>query len=515
MTELEKELMKNNDKLLDQIDRIQKQNEAYAQELHLLREQVAYLTKKIFGRSSEKNNDLDGQVDLFKDDELFNQAETTEEKTIVEEIKYKRKKRKGYKAALTKNLPVKEIYCELNDKDCQCDWCTSHMEPIGKEYVREEVVFSPATMYKKKYYRYAYACPNCKADGADYIKKATVPKPAIKHSLASPSVLAQLLHQKFEMSLPFYRQEKEWKNYGVTLYRRTLANWVITSSEKWLLPVWNALKDHLLREDILHADETPYRVLSSDKEKSYYWLFRSIEIAEHPIVLFKHSLTRSGSVPQKFLQDFKGFLHCDAYSAYGTLKNVTLVHCWAHLRRKFFEAKGTTTHKVTKAQEGVHFCDRLFKIERDIQSLSPDERYKEREAKSKPVLDAFWNWIESFPVLSGSKLGKAVGYALNNKQGLMNFLLDGRCAISNNIAERSIRVTTIGRKNWNFSTSKRGAEANGIVYSLIETAKANHINPQKYFEFLFEKLPNLTDELNLSVLEDYLPWANQVQQLCK
>ncbi|WP_270829076.1 IS66 family transposase [Enterococcus faecalis] len=511
---MEKHLMKSNDKLLEQIDKIQKQNEAYAQELHLLREQVAYLTTKLFGRSTEKSEDLNGQLDLFNDDKLFNQAETTEEKTIVEEIKYKRKKQIGYKAALTKDLPVKEVYCELTNQDCQCDWWMSHMKPIGKEYVREEVVFSPATMYKKKYYRYAYACPNCKTDGADYIKKATVPASPIKHSLASPSVLSHLLHQKFEMSLPFYRQEKEWEGYGLSIPRRTLANWVITISENWLLPIWETLKDCLLQEEILRADETPYKVLSSNKSKTYYWLFRTIEKTDHPIILFKYEETRSGAVPQKFLHDFHGFLHCDAYGAYGTLKNVTLVNCWAHLRRKFFEAKATTA-KTSKAQEGIVFCDKLFKLEREFEQLVPHEKYRERQLKSKPLLDEFWNWLGSFPTLNGSKLGKAVDYALNNKNGLMNFLLDGRCAISNNVAERNIRTTTIGRKNWNFSTSKKGAEANGIVYSLIETAKANGINPQKYFEFLFEKLPNLTDNLSSSVLEDYLPWANQIQMNCK
>lgn len=243
-------------------------------------------------------------------------------------------------------------------------------------------------------------------------------------------------------------------------------------------------------------------------------MFRTIEKTDHPIILFKHEETRSGAVPQKFLHDFHGFLHCDAYGAYGTLKNVTLVNCWAHLRRKFFEAKATTA-KTSKAQEGIVFCDKLFKLEREFEQLVPHEKYRERQLKSKPLLDEFWNWLGSFPTLNGSKLGKAVDYALNNKNGLMNFLLDGRCAISNNVAERNIRTTTIGRKNWNFSTSKKGAEANGIVYSLIETVKANGINPQKYFEFLFEKLPNLTDNLSSSVLEDYLPWANQIQMNCK
>ena len=514
MTELEKQLMKNNDELLAQNDTLNKQAEAYMTELRLLREQVEYLTKKLFGRSSEKSVDLDGQLDLFHDDASFKTAETTEEKTVVEEIHYKRTKRVGYKAELTKHLPIKEIHCKLDGKDCTCDWCTSDLRPIGKSYVREEVVFVPATMYKKVYYQHAYECPTCKQDGEDFIKKAPVPKQPITHSLASPSVLAQLLHQKIELSLPFYRQEKEWLNYGLKVPRRTLANWFITSTEKWLKPIWQQLKKHLLGEDLLHADETYYHVLSSEKSKTYYWLFRTIEQAEHPIVLFQHERTRSSSVPQTFLRGFKGYLHCDAYSAYRTLENVTLVNCWAHLRRKFVDAKGTT-FKHSKAEQGIEFCDALFRIEREIQQLPPEEKVSVRNVKSKAILAKFWQWISSFHVLGGSKLGKAVGYALNNRTGLMNFLLDGRCAISNNLAERSIRPTTVGRKNWNFSASTRGATANGIVYSLVDTAKANGISPTKYFEFLFERLPNLADLSDSSVLEDYLPWADQVQLVCK
>lgn len=518
MTELEKQLMKNNDSLLSQVKTLsrqnelfQKQNEAQTNELRLLREQVEYLTKKLFGRSSEKSVDLDGQLDLFQDDTTFMTAETTEEKTIVEEINYKRKKHAGYKAALTKNLPIKEIHCELSGADCTCDWCNSELRHIGKSYVREEVVFVPATMYKKVYYQHAYECPTCKSDGEDMIKKAPVPKQPITHSLASPSVLAHLLHQKVEMSLPFYRQEKEWLNYGLDVSRRTLANWFITGTEKWLEPVWHRLKEHLLKEELLHADETYYKVLSSDKQKTYYWLFRTIEQAQHPIILFQHDVTRSRTVPQTFLRGFKGFLHCDAYGAYGTLENVTLVNCWAHLRRKFVEAKGINI-KSSKAEEGIAFCDALFNVEREIQKLSPDEKYQARKVKSKEILDKFWKWMSSFHVLVGSKLGKAINYALNNRTGLMNFLLDGRCALSNNLAERSIRPTTVGRKNWNFSASTRGATANGIVYSLVETAKENGIQPTKYFEFLFEHLPNLS---SLSNLEAYLPWADQVQLVCK
>lgn len=183
-------------------EQLVKQNEALTKELALLREQVDFLTKKLFGRSSEKTSNLAGQVDLFEDDTFFNCAETTEEKNVVEEIQYKQKKRIGYKTELTKDLPIKEMHCELKGKECTCDWCNSTFHPIGKTSVHEEVIFIPATMYKKVYYQHAYEYLTCKKDGTDAIKKR------LFLSKLLPTVL---LHQKIEMSLPFYRQEKEWQ----------------------------------------------------------------------------------------------------------------------------------------------------------------------------------------------------------------------------------------------------------------------------------------------------------------
>ncbi|MGX7014853.1 IS66 family transposase [Vagococcus silagei] len=510
MTEAEKQLLKQNEQLL-------KQNEALTNELQLLREQVDYLTKKLFGRSSEQSSDAKNQMDLFNDDPSFNCAETTEEKTVFEEIKYKRKKKKGYKAELTKDLPIKEIHCDFEGQECTCDWCCASLKHIGKTKVREAVVFVPAKMYREVYYQHAYECPTCKKDGVDTIKKARVPKQPITHSLASPSILAQLIHQKIEMSLPFYRQEKEWEAYGLRVPRRTQSNWFITSCEKWLTPIWNELRKKLVSEVLIHADETYYNVLSSDKQKSYFWLFRTIEQAEqaeHPIILYHHELSRKSSVPRLFLEGFSGFLHCDGYSAYRSVDNVILVNCWAHVRRKFFEAKDSTSKK-TPAAQGVEYCDKLFQIEKEIKGLPSDEKYQKRLERSQPILNDFWKWIESFMALPGSKLGKAVNYALNLKEGLMAFLKDGRCALSNNLAERSIRPTTIGRKNWMFSASERGATANGIAYSIVETAKANGLVPIKYFQYLFEHLPNIDAPLEFETLQGYLPWSDQIQSTCR
>ncbi|WP_086951698.1 MULTISPECIES: IS66 family transposase [Vagococcus] len=341
-----------------------------------------------------------------------------------------------------------------------------------------------------------------------------VPKQPITHSLASASILAHLFHQKIEMSLPFYRQEKEWESYGLRVPRRTQANWFITSCEKCLTPIWKELKKKLVKEELIHADETYYNVLSSEKQKSYFWLFRTIEQAEHPIILYYHDLSRKSSVAQQFLAEFSGYLHCDGYSAYKSIEKTTLVNCWAHVRRKFFEAKDSSS-KNTPASQGGAYCDQLFHIEKEMKELSHQEKYDLRLAKSQPILNEFWQWIASFNALPGSKLGKAVNYALNMKAGLMNFLKDGRCALSNHLAERSIRPTTIGRKNWHFSASERGATANGIAYSIIETAKANDLVPVKYLEYLFIHLPNLEDNSTSNALEVYLPWSEQVQATCR
>ena len=515
---MEEKLLKRIDNLLERIDelneQLKKQTETSNEENQLLREQVAYLTNKLFGKSSEKMVDPDGQLDLFSDDESFSLAETTEEKTEVEEIHYKRKKKIGHKAELIKDLPVRQVFLELPDEACTCDWCNTPMKKIGKNHVRDEIVFIPATMYKKEYYTYAYACPHCKKNDTDVIKRAEVPKAPIKNSLSSPTSLAQLHHQKTEMSLPYYRQEKEWANYGLKVSRKTLANWFILSSEKWLLPIWKRLKTKLLDEHYLHADETYYRVLDVDKTNTYYWLFQTAEAATHQIALYQHEKSRSGLIPKQFLERFTGFLHCDAYSGYQQVDGVKLVNCWAHLRRYFVDAKGVAT-KETKADQGIAFCQKLFEIEKRAKDVSSEERYEMRQKEAVPLLHGFWKWIESFTVLTGSKLGKAVNYAVNHKEGFMNFLLDGNCVISNNLAERSIRPTTIGRKNWLFSKSLRGAVANGLSYSIVQTAKLNGLSPTKYLTYLFEKLPNEPKIKNPEALDAYLPWSKEVQLNCK
>lgn len=417
---------------------------------------------------------------------------------------------------MIKHLPIQEIQCLLHEKDSQCIWCNSELRPIGREYVREEVEFIPAHLKVKKFYRYSYECPSCKKDGEDVIVKAKTPNPVISKSLASPSSVAWLLYQKFELSLPFYRQEKEWQSYGITLNRATMANWVIKSADLWLKPIFNILHQELFKATCIFADETPMQVLHEPGKlatsKSYMWLYRTSANSDKPTVLYEYSPTRSGSNAQQFLSGFSGYLHCDGYDGYNKVQSITRVGCWAHVRRKFHDGiSKVAIIKKSQCEIGQDYCDKLFKIERDIVHLIPTEKLKMRKELATPILNQFWYWVEQTNALKNSVLGKALTYAKNQKKYLMNYLLNGECHLSNNLAERSIRPFVVGRKAWNFSSSTKGATSSGIAYSIIQTALENNLNAYDYLKYLFEELPNIPFEEQPEILEGYLPWNNEIQ----
>ena len=513
MTEMEKMLLEQNKQLIVQIA--------------LLTEQVQVLTQKLYGRSSEKSTPADeNQINLFNTEELnvFNEAEVVADKSAVEPKKaeqFERKRRTpGHKARLIKDLPVIEVDCLLPKDDSKCEWCNTDLRPIGREYIREEVEFIPAHLKVRKIYRHAYECPCCKKDGADAIVKAELPRPVIPKSLASASSVAWLFHQKYEMSLPFHRQEKEWQNYGIALSRTTMANWVIKAAELWLKPLYNLLHQKLLTANCLFVDETTTQVLREPDRKatsnSYMWLYRNSTDVDQQIILYQYSPTRAGENAEKFLSGYTGYIHCDGYEGYNKVKNVTRVGCLAHIRRKFHEGvPKTSTGKKSQCEIGLDYCNALFSIEKEIAHLPPEERLKKRKKKAIPVLKAFWGWVETTNALPSSVLGKALSYAKKQKPYLMNYLLDGECQISNNLAERSIRPFVVGRKAWNFYASPKGAESSSIAYSIIETAKANNLNVFKYLTYLFKELPNTPFKEEPELLEDYLPWNENVQANCK
>ena len=285
---------------------------------------------------------------------------------------------------------------------------------------------------------------------------------------------------------------------------------------------YERLRQELLKLEVIHADETPYRVLDSERAKDYVWTFLSGKHAKTPIVLYHHG-SRKGTEAWNFLTGFSGYLHCDQYPGYLRLsqQDVTLVGCMAHARRKFRDSlpkdKARESDATSVAKQGIHYCDQMFSLEHSWKDLSAEERYKKRQSELKPLLKKFSDWCykKSVSVLPSGKLGAAFQYCLNHMDKFMNILKDGQLELSNNRAERAVKEIVMGRKNWLFSQSGTGAKAMAIIMSILETAKQNGLDQFKYINYLLDKLPNEPSLLDNQRLEAYLPWSEHVQLHCK
>lgn len=487
-----------------------------------LTEMILLLRKEKFGSSSEKTStQIEGQLSLFNEAEVEMDPNSQEPFIERKGCIYKRKT-KTTREELLKDLPVEEVPCMIHPDDMVCDQCGSALREIGYVKVRDELEYIPAKVKVIRYMQQACECPACKYKGKPFIRKAFTPKSVLNHSLASPSSVARVMYQKYVNSVPLYRQEKDWEQIGIGLSRATMANWIIRSSEDHLKPVVDRLKQELMSRDILHCDETPVQVLKEDgkkpQTKSYMWLYRSGNDGKHPIVLYDYQPSRNGDHAVKYLKDFKGYVHSDGYSGYNKLTDITRVGCWAHLRRKFVEAfpqRKDPDAPLTSAEIGLQYCDKLFAIEDSLKDLSSEERFCKRLELEKPVLEAFWCWLDSINALKGSALGKAVTYAQNQKPYMENYLLDGRCSLSNNAAENAIRPFTVGRKNWLFADTPKGASASAAIYSLVETAKANGLNVYAYLQHLLLYMPGSEWQRYPEELDELMPWAPEVQEQCK
>lgn len=487
-----------------------------------LTEMVLLLRKEKFGSSSEKApKQINGQLSLFNEAELAASSETEEPIISRRGCLYK-KKPKTSREELLKDLPVEEFPCVLHPDDMYCNQCGGSLKEIGFVKARDEIEYIPAKVQIIRYMQQACECPACKHTSRPFIKKAAVPKSVLNHSIASPSSVSYVMYQKYVNSVPLYRQEKDWEQMGIALSRATMANWVIRSSQDYFEPVVKHLQKELLKREVIHCDETPVQVLKEEgkkpQTKSYMWLYRTGDDGKAPIILYDYQPSRSGDNAASYLKDFKGYVHSDGYSGYNRLDGVIRCGCWAHLRRKFVEAipdKKAAGAPPTIAETGRDYCSRLFKVEESLKDLTPEERFCKRLELEKPILEAFWCWIESLDVLKGSALGKAVTYAVNQRPFMENYLLDGRCALSNNAAENAIRPFTVGRKNWLFADTPKGASASAAIYSLTETAKANGLNVFAYLQHLLLYMPDTDWQNHPEELDDLMPWAPDVQEQCK
>ena len=473
--------------------------------------------RRQFGASSERLDLADwrqlnmlGEVDA---------APPPEPKT--EEITYTRKKHAGKRDEDLSNLPVVRVDYEVAEAGRLCPECGTLMKDIGAD-VRRELELIPAQIIVKEHAAHAYACPDKKCAekaGKVTIIKAEVPAPLISGSLASPSLVAHIVAQKYMNGTPLYRIEKGFQYDGASISRQTMSNWVVQCSENYLDALYRLMIETMLKEPVLHGDETTIQVLHElgrpAQSKSYEWVYRTSGCAEHKVTIYDYQETRKQEHPQEFLKYFNGFLHTDGYQVYHNLPpNITVVGCWAHARRpweKIYKLLPKDKRAGTDTERGLQYINALFDLEHEFKELSPEERYEQRLEKSKPIADAFFEWAVHLGAPPKTPLGEAVHYALSQRKYLENVFLDGRLEISNNRAERSVKPFVMGRKNWLFSNTPGGAQASSVMYSIIETAKDNGLNPYQYVKFLLEKLPTA----KTSELKTFLPWGDTLPDCCR
>ena len=448
---------------------------------------------------------------------LFNEAETeassanediTEEATQQESNVPDRPKAKPKRKPLPKDLPRETRIVDIADEEKVCPCCNGELHQFGEES-SEQLEYIPASVKVIETVRPKYACRTCEKNNTHTpIKIADVPASPIPKSIATPNLLAQIIIQKYQFALPLYRQEQLFKQLDITLSRKTLANWMIRCADV-CKPIVKHLKDTLLDQSVIHADETPLKVINDDKQKSYMWVYCTgsdspeTSSLHKNIVLYDYHPSRAASCPKSFLGDYSGYLQVDGYAGYHNLK-VELVGCMAHARRKFIEAqRAQPKGKTGRADWAVLHIQKLYRIESTLKGRSAEEKLAARKEKTLPLLDEFKIWLDKTvnQVAPKTAIGKAVEYTLRQWHKLIRFCESGELTIDNNRAERAIKPFVIGRKNWLFSNTSRGAHASAILYSLIETAKANGIDCYAYLSHLLNQIP----KENCS-LDELMPW---------
>ena len=491
-------------------------------EIERLTQMLVNAQRARFGQRSEKRayviDDGSEQLSLF--DEAEQEAsESAPEPEIETFVPAHVRKKKRTKEELFKSLPVKEIEYELSP-DQLIDEKGYHYECIGREFVRSELNILPQQVLRMDYYRKIYASKQHEKDtGYASIRKPELPQPVMKHSMASPSSVADVMAKKYAGGMPLYRQEQEWKRRGVELSRNTLANWVIRPTNDWFMPLYELLKQTLLEEAIIHADETRVQVLKEDGKpatsQSEMWVYASAPRSERQIRYFDYQSSRSGECAKTFLTGFHGILISDGYSGYNKLEGMIRGGCWSHARRKWRDAmpKGVNPEN-SKAVQGYNFCSRLFALEKKMADLPDDKRLEERQKSGRALLEKYWSWLESFVPEKGSKLEDAVRYSLNQKEFLCAFMNHGNMEISNNQVENAIRPFAVGRKGWLFCDTPKGASASAVVYTLVESAKANNIDPYRYLLRLLTILPMYGENPPMAELLLLLPWSDYLQKEC-
>jgi transposase len=475
-------------------------------------EEIQLLRRRIFGRRAEKLSEEDRRLLLlFNEAEEILHAQGGEPAEPMVEVRAHSRRKVGRKP-LPAEIPRVETIYDISEAEKQCA-CGQTMVRIGEETC-EKLEVIPARIRVRRHVRPKYACHACEGSGDESrsaVRLAAAPEQLLPRSIASPALVAYIMVGKFCDCLPFYRQEKQFTRIGVDLSRQDMANWSIAVFQRFR-PLRQLLRQQIQQAPLVQIDETTVQVMGeperANTSKSYMWVFLGGRPGQ-PVVDYQYHPTRSGKMPVEVLRGYQGFIQTDGYDGYqelGSQPGVVHVGCWAHARRKFFEAREVAKAKGS-ADMGVSGIDSLFRIERILrdQDLTSEQFTQRRREQAQPVLEKLLLWLQERDgqVPPSTALGKAIGYTLAQWVKLIRYLDSPLLSPDNNACERAIRPFVIGRKNWLISGSPAGAEASAAWYSLIETAKLNGIEPYLYLRHVLGTLPTSENPADFAHL---LPW---------
>ena len=506
----------------EQLEAITKELHASNEKMQLLMEQVILGKQNRFGRSSEKMEDtsqicfqeVDGTIVFFNEAEAvydLNEKEPDE----LELKSPKQPKRKGKKESDLSGLTVRRIDHYLSEEELEIEFGVNGWKQLP-DAISKKYHFAPARVEVEEHHIGVYAS---KTD--EHMVKADHPKALLHGSLVSPSLGAAIINGKYVNAVPLYRLEQEFQRYGLQITRQNMANWCIRLAEEYLSILYDYLHKELYFYHVIQADETPVLVNHDGRKagsKSWMWVYRSGHLYQkRQIVLYEYQQTRNASHPREFLKGYDGICVTDGYQVYHTLEKeleeLTIAGCWVHCRRRFDEALKLVPKSCQKESNAFLLMKQIQAIYREegkLKDLSSDERLKQRQTVIKPLVDAFFAYLKTINVSKKDKFGDAVGYALNQEKYLRVFLTDGDVPIDNNASERAIRGFCIGKKNWQMIDTIHGAKSSAIIYSIVETAKANNLKPFDYVQHLLEEIPKHMNDKDCSFLEDLLPWSGKL-----
>ena len=483
-----------------------------------LKEKYELVVFRKFGRSSESLNASDGQPSLFTEesespaDQKTDEEQKTDSPVATQKIGAYTRSKAGRKP-LDEKLPRTDIIIDIPEEDKQCA-CGTCLVRIGEE-VSERLQIIPPRLFVERIIRPKYACRSCEGSG-DEDKRAVRVSPApasiIPGSIVTPGLLAFVITNKYVDHLPFYRQEKKFERIDISISRQNMSNWQQQAYKK-LEPLFDLLKECVKSGPVMQMDETPVQVMGEsereDTQNSYMWLARGGPPGK-PVVMYEYRETRAAKHIHDFLTGFSGYLQTDGYEGYASaLKSYPdIIHigCFAHARRKFFEA-AKLAKKAGSAEEAMKYIRQLYDAESDLRkkSLTPDAFLAERKERSALILEKFRSWLDKrvLQVPPSLALGKAIHYTLGQWEKLIAYLESPYLTPDNNVCENAIRPFVLGRKNWLFAGSPDGAKSSCGMYSLVETARQNNLDPEKYLTIIFDRCPHAITKTDWEAL---LPW---------